>query len=151
MFADQKCIGTQNDGLLASANVGAEQDGICCQAKIPRLSQIRRQARSKSHFLVQDNNGEYTDDHFQGRRPRLSQIRRLARSRHLQSKHLKLRSIQYLSYFLYAADTILLTGCDQKQVSRILEEFLLHKVKQVTPIKRVMCYFIYCNVTFLCS
>lgn len=52
MFSDQKYIGTQNDELLASANVGAEQDGICCQAKIPRLSQIWRQARSKSHFLV---------------------------------------------------------------------------------------------------
>ena len=119
MFSDQKYIGTQNDEFLASANVGAEQDGICCQAKIPRLSQIWRQARSKSHFLVQDNNGEYTDDHLQGRTPRLSQIRHLARSRHLQSKHLKLHSKQYLSYFLYAADTILLTGCDQNQVSRI--------------------------------
>ena len=68
---------------------------------------------------MQDNNGEYTDDHLQGRTPRLSQIRHLARSRHLQSKHLKLQSKQYLSYFLYAADTILLTGCDQNQVSRI--------------------------------
>lgn len=78
---DQKSIGAQHDGMPASDNVGGEKDGVCCQGRIPRLSQIRRQARSKNHFLVQHNNGQYTRDHLQGRMPRLTQIRHQARSR----------------------------------------------------------------------
>ena len=81
LFSDQKSIGAQHDGMPASDNVGGEKDGVCCQGRIPRLSQIRRQARSKNHFLVQHNNGQYTRDHLQGRMPRLTQIRHQARCR----------------------------------------------------------------------
>lgn len=81
---DKRPCGEQLDGMQANTHVEIE-DGSHRHVKTTRLSQIRRQARSKNHSVVKEKTGEYIHGQLHGRTIRLSTIRRQARSKNILS------------------------------------------------------------------
>ncbi|XP_048230844.1 uncharacterized protein LOC8281807 isoform X2 [Ricinus communis] len=78
--ADLKSPGKQVEVTSVVDCVRSEEIGFQ-GSRTPRLSQIRRQARSQCNLLLQERLGESMVEHMQGRRIRLTQIRHQARSK----------------------------------------------------------------------
>ncbi|KAK9276763.1 hypothetical protein L1049_006299 [Liquidambar formosana] len=85
---DQKPLGEQLDGMQAVVHMET-REGFHGPRRATRLNHIRYQARSKNHSLVQEEIGEYTHGHLQGKTIRLSQLRHQARSKNLVPEGIK--------------------------------------------------------------
>ncbi|KDP41202.1 hypothetical protein JCGZ_15609 [Jatropha curcas] len=77
-ITDHKSPGEVIEGTPVMNYVRTEEDEVHWCGRTPRLSQIRRQARSRSNLLVQQGMEESAVENLQGRRVRLNHIRHQA-------------------------------------------------------------------------